>query len=77
MKIHLEPIDVEPAAGRPRHIRWRRHRYAVEEVVDFWVWQGRWWSAEERRDYLQLSTDGGTLEIFRRDGRWMLSRIHD
>lgn len=77
MRIYLEAIDVQTATGRPQRIIWRNRHYAVEQVVDFWVWQGRWWEAEERRVYMQLVTDGGTVEVFRRNQSWVMSRAYD
>ena len=77
MKLYLEPIDVEPAKGRPRRLRWRRRDYVVQEVVDYWISQTRWWRGEEKRYYLRLQTDGGTLEVYRSGPDWTVSRIAD
>lgn len=77
MKIYLEPVEVEPPTGKPRRIQWRRQRYNVEAVVDFWISQTRWWSREEKRTYLRLMTDRGMMEIYRNGVAWMLSRVAD
>lgn len=77
MKIYLEHIDVQPASGRPRRIQWRKQRYNVEEVIDFWISQTKWWSVEEKRIYLRLATDRGMMEVFRQDASWILSRLAD
>lgn len=77
MKLYLEPIHVEPAHGKPRRLRWRRRDYIVEEVVDFWISQTRWWRGEEKRIYLRLATDGGMLEVYRSAATWILSRVAD
>jgi hypothetical protein len=77
MKLYLEPIQVEPPKGKPRRLRWRRRVYVVEEVIDFWISQTRWWRDEEKRIYLRLLTDGGTLEVFRSGVDWTMSRIAD
>jgi hypothetical protein len=77
MKIYLERVEVEPAAGRPQRIRWRKQRYNVETVVDFWISQTKWWSREEKRTYLRLMTDRGMMEIYRHGIEWILSRLAD
>jgi hypothetical protein len=77
MKLYLEPVAVEHTGGRPHTILWRRKLYRVIEVLDCWVSQGKWWSSEERRVYMRLLTDGGTLELFRRGNEWRLSRLFD
>jgi hypothetical protein len=77
MKLYLEPIHVEPVKGKPRRLRWRRRVYVVEEIIDFWVSQTQWWRGEEKRYYLRLLTDGGTLEVFRSGAGWTMSRVAD
>jgi hypothetical protein len=77
MKVYLEPIDVEPTRGMPRRLRWRRRHYTVEQVADFWVSQTKWWSSEERRLYMRLVTNEGTMEIYRQGERWMMARVMD
>ena len=77
MKIYLEHIDVEPVSGRPRLIQWRKQRYRVEDVIDFWISQTKWWSVEEKRIYLRLTPDRGMMEVFRQDASWKLSRLAD
>ena len=77
MKLYLEPINVTPSRGKPQRLLWRRREYVVQEVVDYWVSQTRWWRGEEKRYYLRLATDGGMLEVFRSGNGWMISRIAD
>lgn len=77
MKLYLEPIQVEPPTGKPRRLRWRRRVYVVEEVIDFWISQTHWWRGEEKRVYLRLLTDGGTLEVYRSGADWTMSRVAD
>ncbi len=77
MKIYLERIDVVTLQGRPHAIRWRGRLYTVEQLLDFWVAEGRWWRGEERRVYMRLLTDRGMMEIYRLGEEWMLSRMFD
>jgi hypothetical protein len=91
MKSFHEPIDVTIGDdGLPRRLRWRRHAWRVLRVLDRWVLQTRWWSRQERRDYLLLQAtaydeaelDSCVLEVYlRRLGSsrsqdvWILARI--
>jgi hypothetical protein len=75
MRVYQERVTVEPASGMPRTIYWRDTSYRVATMLDFWVAEGKWWSGGERRNYLLLITDRGTLEIFSADDRWYLSRV--
>lgn len=78
MKLYQEQVEVEPPTGMPRTIYWRNTPYRVMQMLDFWVAEGKWWSGGgERRNYLLLITDRGTLEIFNAHDRWYLSRIYD
>ena len=43
-----EPIAVwtsETSPGAPQRFRWRRHTYAVTEVLGRWVEAARWWQS--------------------------------
>ena len=78
MKVYQERVEVEPARGMPRAIHWRGQRYNIVKMLDFWVAEGKWWSGGgERRNYLLLITDRGTLEIFQARDVWYLSRMYD
>jgi hypothetical protein len=77
MKLYLEPVDVETDGGKPRKIRWRRTVFTVEQILDGWIAQGKWWRREEKRIYLRLLTDRGIIEVFRIGERWKLSRLFD
>ena len=77
MKKYHESIDVAPDRGQPARFRWRGRIYHVRQILDFWVYRGRWWSTEEKRAYLRVGTDGGVFEIYRLNGHWLLSRVLD
>ncbi len=81
MKLLLEPIEVQAAAGLPRQIRWRRKTWPVQEILDRWVWRGRWWRDPalegETRQYFRVLSRGATLEIYASDKQWVLSRVWD
>lgn len=77
MKRREMPVEVETEAGRPRAIRWARHRLEVERIVETWVVQGRWWACEECRVYWRVLTRHGVLDLYRRGDHWRLSRVLD
>lgn len=58
MKSYHEPIDVTLGDdGTPQTWRWRRSVWRVLRVLDRWILQARWWTADagdcgEKRDYL-------------------------
>ncbi|MEL6610468.1 MAG: hypothetical protein AAFQ53_00110 [Bacteroidota bacterium] len=76
-------LDVEMEGTRLVKLRYRGRWMRVLKIVDAWVDQSRWWSAEERRDCARVIVDGGgsspalTLDIYRRDDVWHLVRVHD
>lgn len=78
----MEPVEVRTAQDIPTAFRWRRKVYPVEQVLESWVYRGKWWTdnllAGERRVYYRLLARRGTYELFRSDQKgWMLSRIQD
>ncbi|MBS1911826.1 MAG: hypothetical protein JST22_07555 [Bacteroidetes bacterium] len=78
MKLIMEEVAVEPAHRMPRVVIWRKRRYIVRAMIDFWIAEGEWWtSSPMRRNYLRLDTDGGTMELFKAGETWHLSRISD
>jgi len=84
MRRLMVPLEVQPARGSPRALRWvdpkgaRERRAHVTRVLDDWDYAGRWWEREVRRHYLLLETDEGlTLEIYREGDAWCLSRLSD
>lgn len=77
MKRYDEPVHVELAGRRPTRIHRRGVIFRVQEIIDWWVVQGRWWSAEERRVHFRLLTDRGMMELYRRGDSWTLYRLFD
>jgi hypothetical protein len=84
MRRLMIPLDVTPATGTPRTLRWvdpksgRPRSERVARLLDDWDYAGRWWEAEVRRHYLLLETDAGhTLEVYREGDAWCLSRLSD
>ena len=52
-----------------------RSRHAVSKVLDYWIPQ--WWIREEKRVYFRVDCEGAIMEIFKRDGEWVLARMMD
>jgi hypothetical protein len=79
MKRTDTPVDVIVQSARPIRITWNGKHLAVQEIIDFWVYQTRWWRprGDERRVYYRLRTAEGTVELYRSDDEWVLSRIAD
>ena len=77
MKSYSEPIQVQAEGGRPRSLRWRHRTARVTDLLDFWILQTRWWEKEEKRCYYLLATTLGDMEVYRRNGQWVLSRLLD
>lgn len=79
MRVYRESVTVTPDGKMPRRVHWRGMTFIVEQVIDYWVYEGKWWEMRdgERREYLMLLTDKGTIEIFRMNGAWWLARIYD
>lgn len=78
----MEPIEVRLEGEAPIAFRWRRRVFPVAQILESWVYRGKWWLDErlcgERRVYYRLETRRGTYEVFRSDQRgWILSRVHD
>lgn len=81
VKLYSEPISLNSTAKPPVFV-WRGQRYRVLRLVDWWVVQGRWWTAEEkRRVYLvqaRSEIDEGYYEIAHSSNRsWLLIRVYD
>jgi hypothetical protein len=84
MRRLMAPLEVQPANGMPRALRWtdpaggRARSARVTRMLDDWDYAGRWWEREVRRHYLLLETDAGqTLEVYREGDAWCLSRLSD
>lgn len=77
MKSRFEPVEVEVTRGWPVLIRWNGKVHRVRSLVDAWVVQGRWWAEEERRVCFRVTTDRGTLDIYRSGDDWVLTRQFD
>lgn len=50
MKLLLEPIQVHAVQGEPRRLDWRGRTWPVEEILDHWIWRGRWWMDADLTD---------------------------
>lgn len=77
MKAYYEPIATEIKEAKPTRIYWRHNTYYVQDIIECWVIQNRWWSREERRDYMLVETDGATMEIYHSNGGWTIARLAD
>lgn len=87
MKSYHEPIDVIVGDdGLPRTWLWRTRVWRVWRILDRWVLQSRWWSSEEKRDYLLVEAApephteptpySCAVEIYLKGGdAWILARI--
>ncbi len=74
MRSQRRPIELDSDGDRPTRCEGRR----VRRVLDRWRYGGRWWRGEAPRDYWLLELeDGSVKEVYRSEGRWMLSRIVD
>ncbi len=78
----MEPIEVRVEADALRAFRWRRQVYPVEQILESWIYRGRWWTDErlagERRVYYRLLARRGSYELYRSDRQgWVLSRVLD
>ncbi|MEE2658757.1 MAG: hypothetical protein VX733_09660 [Candidatus Latescibacterota bacterium] len=86
-------VDDGGKIALPTALHWRRQRFRVHKLIDRWVLQSRWWEREEKRVYLLMEvlperapeTKGAasqplattTIEIYRNDYGWVLSRVVD
>jgi hypothetical protein len=70
-------VALEFVNGRPSRLQLRGRWLPVQDVVDAWVIQGRWWAQEERRFYVRLRTLAGTYDLCHRIGRWELAGVVD
>ncbi len=78
MKRRRLPVKVERAENNaPAWLFWKGNRSQVECRMNAWVIQGRWWGDEVRREYVQLLTSLGAVEIYREANHWWLSRTLD
>ena len=78
MKYKRARVEIAVSAdGRMKHLRWNSRRVDIKQQVNTWVIQGYWWREEIRREYVQLHTSGGMVEIYREEGIWWLSRMLD
>ena len=77
MKRRFEPVEVEVTRGWPVVVHWNGKKHRVQNLVDAWVIQGRWWAEEERRVCFRVATSGGTLDIYRSGDEWVLAKTQD
>jgi hypothetical protein len=43
-RVYGEPVEVQTIQdGRPTQFRWRRRRYAVHAVYEYWLVNRDWW----------------------------------
>ena len=49
--------------------------YGPSGGLDYWILQ--WWIREEKRVYFRVDCEGAIMEIFKRDGEWVLARVLD
>ena len=77
MKSYNDPIQVQTQNGKPTIIQWRQNRYRVTRILDYWIIQNRWWHREERRIYMLLETNRATIEVYRTQSHWKLSKLID
>lgn len=87
MKLYGERIAVRVSdKGAPVAVRWRLAVLRVRGVDEEWTYAGKWWTTPQlrgcRRHYYRLSCtafNGSaiSLEIYRENEGWMLSRVLD
>jgi hypothetical protein len=78
MKRYNDPVRVElDRRRRPVRVHRRGTAFRVQELVDWWVVEGRWWSGGERRIHFRLSTDHGIIELYSCGDTWTLYRMFD
>lgn len=78
VKLINEPIEMKTEGRRPRLFRWRGRLYDVRALLDYWVLQSKWWTGrEERRVYMKVYTNRGTVEIYRSGEKWVLAKVYD
>ena len=73
VQVHCKP------RGVPAELRLRERSHSVESVHQHWRVHLHWWEQPERREYFQVSIDGGRVLTLFRDGEgfWFLDRaIH-
>lgn len=61
MKLFSEPIESLSPRAEAWSFRWRGRLYHISSVVDRWVFQGKWWVAEERREYFLVHAEAGDI----------------
>ena len=79
MKRPGEVATVDLDGGWPARIEVAGRVYRTREVIDVWVLEGGWWTGEAtRRVYFRLlARCGTTLEVYRCETDWRLTRILD
>lgn len=77
MKVYLEDIEVEERDGTPTTVHWAGKELHVEAVVDRWIACTRWWQAHDKREYWVVRTNTVTIELYKRNTQWVLSRLFD
>ena len=80
------PVDDQPVDDQPVAFFWRGRLYRVQVIQGRWRWCGAWWTtptlAGRERVYYRLlcAMPGGpetSVEIYREEGQWTLSRLLD
>ena len=87
MKLYGERIAVRlNDKGQPAVVRWRLSLLRVRAIEEQWVYAGKWWTTPQlkgrRREYFRLACIGAggsaiSLEIYRENDEWTLSRVLD
>lgn len=77
MKQQHAAIQVSMHGSLPRELVWEGRTYRVQEVIDAWVVEGKWWEGEVRRRYFRVLTDRGTLDVYRSGEGWILAGVLD
>ena len=64
------PVALDGQGERPRVFEWMGTRHTVEEVLDLWRVDTKWWEGEEARiarEYWRVITDRGLMVTIFRD----------
>ncbi|CAN5583132.1 hypothetical protein BH23BAC4_BH23BAC4_10850 [soil metagenome] len=77
MKRACTPVEVVQDGERLREIYTGQHCYRVNLILEAWVVEGRWWAAEERREYVRVQTEGPVLELYLAGGQWRIAKVCD
>jgi hypothetical protein len=79
-RIVNRPISVTLKGGIPTEFLCASERHVVEEVLDTWLEQGRWWEQEHETQTWRVHTArGGVFEIMQDlvTQKWVLYKAYD